>query len=102
MTLGDRDAVRLRGYLLGRLTSDEREAIERDSFERLCEVEDELIDEYLSSRLRDSERESFEGHYLSAPNHRTRVGVARQLRIAGADTISETHERTTPSGSWLS
>jgi hypothetical protein len=80
---------RLRGYVLG-ASEDEREAIERAYFERadaldaVSAVEDDLIEDYLSSRLERDERERFERHYLSTPNHRRRVAVVRALRNAAA------------------
>ena len=40
-------------------------------------VEDELIDEYLREELPASERESFESHFLAAPEHQEKVRFAR-------------------------
>lgn len=78
----------LRGYLLGLSTDEKRTAIEVEYFEspetlgRMCDEEDDLIDDYLSGRLDATERDAFDSHYLAAPQHRTRVAVARRLRSA--------------------
>ena len=84
----EHDEARLRRYFLGTSTEHEREAIERDYFERadvldqVSAAEEELIDDYLSRRLPHAEREQFESHYLATPNHRRRVGVERGIRSA--------------------
>jgi hypothetical protein len=78
----------LRRYLLGGLPEVEREAVEREYFadtdvvDRLSEIEDDLVDDYLSDRLDDDDRGLFEHHYLAVPHHRTRVAVANALRTA--------------------
>jgi hypothetical protein len=88
----DSQATHLRLYLLGRLTDEETTAIEHeyfdrpDALDRACAAEDGLIDDYLSGRLQLDEHEWFEGHYLAAPHHRTRVAVARALRSAASSS----------------
>ena len=85
----------LRRYLLGLSTAEKRTAIEVEYFEspdaldRMCEEEDELIDDYLSGRLASEELDSFESHYLATPHHRTRVEVSRRLRTAAATGAPE-------------
>jgi hypothetical protein len=84
------DDVALRRYVLGQSSADERDRIERgyfddpDALDLVCAAEDDLIDEYLSNRLVGEEREHFEAYYLAAPQHRTRVAVARALKTATA------------------
>jgi len=76
---------RARAYLLG--ASDEREtdAIEQEYFrsdaalETVEAAEEALIEDYLARRLPASERLQFEQHYLSTPQHRTRVETIRRL-----------------------
>src|SRR5688572_27348661 len=78
----------LRRYLLGDLAEDASAAIEEEYFareemlERVWAAEYDLVDDYLADRLTPKERSQFERHYLSAPNHRVRVAVARELRAA--------------------
>lgn len=80
----------LRRYLLGMSTAEKREAIEieylesPDALDRVCEEEDDLIDDYLSGRLASDEHNAFESHYLAAPHHRMRVAVSGRLRRAAA------------------
>ena len=66
------DAGLLRRYVLGATNEDECDAIERDYFERadvldqVSAAEDDLIDDYLSNRLTDEERDAFR---RSLPDH---------------------------------
>jgi hypothetical protein len=82
----------VRRYLLGMSTAEQRASIEVEYFEspsaldRLCEAEDDLIDDYLSGRLASDEHNAFESHYLTAPHHRRRVAVLRRLRSAAEAT----------------
>ena len=46
-------------------------------YEELVIIEDELIDEYLREELSASERESFESHFLAAPEHQEKLRFAR-------------------------
>jgi hypothetical protein len=84
----DRGDAELRRYLLGELTDEECAALEQDYFsrqdalDRMSAAESDLIDDYVSNELGVPERERFESHYLLAPGHRARVGVAQQLRTA--------------------
>jgi len=85
----------LRRYLLGMSTPEIPEAIEieyfasPDALDRMCEEEDELIDDYLSGRLASDEHNAFESHYLAAPHHRMRVAVSGRLRRAA--TVAPEH-----------
>lgn len=80
------DARVFRDYLLGALSDAEMEAAEERYFAdggvlAECEqVEDDLIDDYLSGRLDATQREQFETHYLVSPTRRERYEIARALR----------------------
>lgn len=71
-------------YLLGQMSEEEQERIEegylgdREFFERLLAVEDELIDAYVRDRLSHAERERFENHFMRTPARRERVEFARE------------------------
>jgi anti-sigma factor RsiW len=76
----------IRGYLLGELSPEdgaqveERLLLEDDVYQELLIVEDELIDEYLARNLSDSEKESFERHFLSTPERREKVRFGHHMK----------------------
>lgn len=76
----------IRDYLLGSLLSEQQAQFEErlltsdQVYEELVIVEDELIDQYLREDLPASERESFESHFLAAPEHQEKVRFARTFR----------------------
>ena len=78
MALNEYDQARVRDYLLGRLSEDEREEIEErlmvedDLFEELEISTGELIEEYREGELTAKERQSFESSVLSSPEGRKR------------------------------
>ena len=86
--------ARFRRYVIGASTAAECEEVERDYFERaevldqVSAAEEGLIDDYLSGRLPQGEREQFERHYLASPNHRTRIAVVRALKAAASSDVS--------------
>jgi len=88
----DRGSDRLRGYLLGRADDTEASAIEREYFERdasgdrIADVEDALIEEYLEGAMTADDRGAFEQVYLASPRHRARVETIRQLKRVAAGT----------------
>ncbi len=73
----------IRDYLLGDLVGEQQTQFEErlltsDAvYEELVIIEDELIDEYLREGLSASERESFESHFLAAPEHQEKLRFAR-------------------------
>ena len=82
-----RDDDVLRGYLLGRLAPESRESVERRLFsddrlfwERLCLVEDELVDQYARGELGAEDAASFERDFLVTDERRARLDLARALR----------------------
>jgi len=83
---GDADDRLLRRYLLGdRLAEAEQDHIEKSYFEsdpyfdRLIEVEDELIDAYIRGGLSPAECAQFERHFLAAKRRRDRYEAMRAI-----------------------
>jgi hypothetical protein len=77
----------LRGYLLGRSAPQSRESIEKRLFsddrvfwERLCLVEDELIDQYARGDLGGEDEASFERDFLVTDERRAKLDLALALR----------------------
>ncbi|HEX8186509.1 MAG TPA: tetratricopeptide repeat protein, partial [Blastocatellia bacterium] len=72
-------------YLLGQLGEDEQRRVEErlisndEYFELLLVAEDDLIDDYVKSKLPAGERERFEAYFLSTPERREKLGFARAL-----------------------
>lgn len=76
----------IRDYLLGSLATEQQAEFEErlltsdEVHEELVIVEDELIDEYLREQLPPSDQESFESHFLVAPEHQEKLRFARTFR----------------------
>ena len=72
-------------YLLGIMPSAEADKLEEAYFEdltlaeRVLEIENNLIDDYVRGQLPEHQRAQFERDYLSHPNRRQRVEVASVL-----------------------
>ena len=86
---GDDDV--LRAYLLGSLAPESREGVEKRLFsddrifwERLCLVEEELIDDYARGVLDNEESLSFERHFLCTSERRAKLELARALEAHAA------------------
>jgi len=83
----------VRKYLLGMLPSDcmpqleERLLIENELYEELLIAEDELIDQYLTNQLSNSERATFETRFLLTPERQRKIRFARTLKryVAAAE-----------------
>jgi hypothetical protein len=94
MNLTRNDEILIRLYLLGKVIDQEQEQIEQqlmtDSqyFGHFLKTEESLIDEYVKGKLSSDERESFETHFLSAPERRDKLAFAKSLNryIAEAKT----------------
>lgn len=73
----------IREYLLGRLPPEQQAQFEErlltsdEVYEELVIVEDELVDEYVREELPASDRESFESHFIAAPEHQEKIRFAR-------------------------
>jgi hypothetical protein len=95
----------LRRYLLGELADEPAATLERDYFaredlfDRVRVAESDLVDDYLTARLSQHERDRFEQHYLSTPVHRRRLAVARELRAA-AEAAALVHAPTESTPWW--
>jgi hypothetical protein len=82
------DEPELVQFVLGRLSEEERERIERkmfaddEFFERLCAVENELVRDYLHRKLPPSIAADFERRLTVSPNLRRRTEDARGLMVA--------------------
>ncbi len=74
-------------YLLGDLTEDQRLVFEEqflandELFHDVLEAETDLIDAYVDDVLTPEERQKFELRFLTVPDRRARVEVARVLRL---------------------
>jgi hypothetical protein len=80
------DSEVLRSYLLGTLAEEPRARVEERLFsddsvflERLCLVEDELIDDYVAGDLNADEAGRFEGSFLCTDERRGKLEFARAL-----------------------
>lgn len=73
-------------YLLGQLDQPSQTRIEEDLltsatlYDEVLLAEDELTDKYLANELSDAERQSFESHFLTAPERRQKLRFARTFR----------------------
>src|SRR5208337_810865 len=80
--------ARIRRYLLGTLSEDERQRVEDRYFsqpvilEELVAVENDLMDAYVRRELSPAEAKQFESNYLSSPERRARIEFARCLERA--------------------
>lgn len=77
----------LRRYLLGTLTPEARDGVERRLFsddrifwEHLCLVEEELIDDHAGRALDDESTEFFERDFLCTDERRAKLAFSRALR----------------------
>lgn len=78
-------------YLLGQLSEDEQQRVERryfrddDYYEQLEAAEDELVDAYVGRRLSAAEREMFEQRFLTTPDRLEKVEFAREWKAFVSD-----------------
>jgi anti-sigma factor RsiW len=85
-------------YLLGELAEADQTALEqeilidRDKYDQVCAVENELIDSYLRGEMSRADRERFEGHYLASPLHCERVAIAAACLADIDQALGETVE----------
>ena len=102
----ERDEQKLRRYLTGDLSEPEELKIETEflssdeAFERLEEIENDLVDEYVRGELTTQERGLFEKNYLTTPLHRQRVLLSQNLLRAASERIPAKHQVSAPLTSW--
>jgi hypothetical protein len=90
MALNEQDQARIKDYLLGKLSEDEREKIEErlmveDAlFEELEILKGELVEDYREGVLTRTERRSFENGFLSSPE-----GRQKQVFAAAIHTLEQ-------------
>ena len=78
-------------YLLGRLSAEEMLQLEAemlmdDDLYDLLEIrENELIEEYVNGQIISADLELFKSHFLTSPERRERVAIARELRQVTAE-----------------
>ena len=76
----------IREYLLGRFASEDAAIVEERLltdeafYQELLILEDELVDQYLAGELTDSDKRSFEGHFLIPLERREKLRFARNLQ----------------------
>jgi len=104
MTTERSDEDILRGYLLGRLAPESRESVEKRLFsddrvfwERLCLLEDELVDQYARGELDGEETASFERDFLVTDERRAKLDLARALKAY----VEERKARRRSAWEWL-
>ncbi|MBO0797666.1 MAG: hypothetical protein J2P31_02485 [Blastocatellia bacterium] len=79
----DDSEILIKSYLLGQLAEPDQSAFEREllcdreRYEQLWAIENDLIDSYVRGDMSRAERASFESNYLASPPHRERVAIAR-------------------------
>jgi len=79
------DSDSIKQYLLGELSGDELEAVERrmlsdaDYYEQVLIADDELMHEFVNNELSDSDRAQFKKHALSVPQRRRGVKFVQAL-----------------------
>ncbi|MBO0721868.1 MAG: hypothetical protein J2P41_13670 [Blastocatellia bacterium] len=79
----DDSEVLIKSYLLGQLAEPDQTAFEREllcdreKYEQLWSIENDLIDSYVRGDMSCAERTNFERNYLTSPPHRERVAIAR-------------------------
>lgn len=95
MQLESKDQETLKQYLLGNLSPEESAPVEErlltdgDFYQELLILEDELVDQYLSGDQSSVERESFEAHFLLAPERQEKVRFSRTLKKFLHNTLQE-------------
>jgi hypothetical protein len=88
----DTDHVLLVRYLLGELPRYQHKQVEQKFFsddtffDRLLEVEEGLINDYVTGRLTQQERLKFERNFLNTPQRREKVDLYRNNQQSGAAT----------------
>ena len=86
MALKENDQNEIRQYLLGQLSDEQQQAMERrfvvedDIFEELEASETQLIDEYAAGELDEAARRQVEQHFMTRPGRERDLAFARIFR----------------------
>lgn len=100
----------IRRYLLGELSEEEREQLEKrllsddDFYQQVLAVENELIYDFVCDDLTGQEEMSFRRHVLPVPEHREDIKFARALRKyirENRPSVTETTPVAEARASWL-
>ena len=67
-----------------------------ETFERMWEPENRLVDDFVRGELAPADRARFETHYLASPVHRQRVATARNLLAAAEESAPSREHATAP------
>ena len=87
------DYETVKDYLLGLLPENDAATIEsrlltdREFYDELSIVEDDLIDRYLGGTLSDTDRLSFESHFVSSPERKQKIRFARAFRKYASNAV---------------
>jgi hypothetical protein len=90
---GDEEA-RWSRYLLGRVSEEERDALEAEyfaddeSFERLQAAKDALFDDYAAGRMPPADQAAFRERHLASPEGRERVTFAQALHRRSSEAAA--------------
>ena len=96
----------IKRYLLGELNDDDREQVEqrlitdRNYLDEVLMVEEELLEDYVSGRLPQHERDLFLKNYLSAPRQKQKLRIAQAFDKYASQTTVPTPKLVTTQ-SWL-
>jgi anti-sigma factor RsiW len=96
------DYETIKGYLLGQIPAADEPELEarlltdREFYEEVSIVEDELIDRYLRGDLSASEKEGFESHFVSSAERKRKVRFARAFRKYISVTEVSADEESVP------
>lgn len=103
----------IRQYLLGQAPQEDSSRLEEQIltdetlFQELLAVEDELVDDYLNDKLSPGELQSFENHFLLAPDHQRKLRFGRALHkyldVAGTPEVAteEAAENLSPEKTYV-
>jgi hypothetical protein len=92
----------VRSYLLGELSEEDREQLERqmlvdgDYSSFVSALEEELIEDYVSGRFEAEDVRKFERVFLTTPSGAERVRLARNLRAYARKKVSEKLQGPSP------
>ena len=96
-----------RQFLLGQLSPEEQGRIEelafedRDTFEFIESVENDLIDDFIQGDLSADEAKLFETHFLSLPGRRKNLKVSQMLQLHFSEAEVVAHQKKFSLPGWF-